>query len=286
MATEHARAVKAGLRTNAELKVLFDKLGNEEHPRGFVLSAYREARKALRGELQNPAGVQLTLGHLRWTVLNGVDAALQEAAQIGAMQEMAELQAYGIERADDLFDLSTVDDALRAIGNVLDGQVNAVWALVRSGTVDDSLILGDESHAGLLRPSSAIQEAVRWLAFIALAAYGSAVERTAKQSGLVFKRQAVAAIDERTTDCCLRVHGQVVGLNEDFKLTGTPRYADRMRNPPFHPYCRTSVVLVRDKEAEDELTTEMRDAAAAELDARARTKTRVVIHPANATSRR
>jgi hypothetical protein len=290
MADEHARAVKAGLRTNAELKKLFDGLGNEEHPRGAVLSAYRVARKALRGELKDVAAAQLTLAHLRRAVLNEVGAAAQQAVQIGSMQATAELELYGIQRVSEVslgdFDLSVVDDALRAVGNVLDTQLNAVWALVRSDNVDDSLILGDDARAGLLRPSSVIQEATRWLAFLALSAYSSLVERSAKQSGIVFKRQAVAALDERTTDCCLRVHGQVVGLNEDFKLTGTPRYADRMRNPPFHPYCRTAVVLVRDSEKDDDLTMEMRDAARAEIQARAQTGTRVEIHPAHATSRR
>ncbi len=55
---------------------------------------------------------------------------------------------------------------------------------------------------------------------------------------------AVAVIDNRTTDCCQRVHGQVQPLDQPFVLTGEPRFADRMQWPGFHWRCRTSVVVV------------------------------------------
>lgn len=128
----------------------------------------------------------------------------------------------------------------------------------------------------------------------ALAVWGWANAATAmglravnEQSGERMRRQAIAAIDERTTDCCLRVHGQVVGMDEPFRLTGTPRFADRMMQPPFHWHCRTAVALWHPSlEAVGVPTDEMRAAARAELEARARTGRRAVIHPAHATSRR
>ena len=100
-------------------------------------------------------------------------------------------------------------------------------------------------------------------------------------------RQAVAVIDERTTDCCLRVHGQWQAFGDDFRLTGTPRYADHMGAPPFHKWCRTATALVQRKYAADDLTRQMRDAARDELVARKTAKPRrKVITPANAFSRR
>jgi hypothetical protein len=51
-----------------------------------------------------------------------------------------------------------------------------------------------------------------------------------------YQKQAIATLDERTTDCCLRVHGQTQPIDEPFKLTGTPRYADEIQDPPFHWY--------------------------------------------------
>jgi hypothetical protein len=82
------------------------------------------------------------------------------------------------------------------------------------------------------------------------------------------------------------VHGQVVDLDKPFHLTGQPRFAQYVDNPPFHWSCRTATALVRPQDAEDGLTQAMIDAARAELAARAATGKRVEIHPASALSRR
>lgn len=124
-----------------------------------------------------------------------------------------------------------------------------------------------------------------WVALSAT--FGAVCERGQQESGQTWDRQAIAAIDERTTDCCLNVNGQVVGLDEAFRLTGTPRYADRMMRPPFHWRCRTSVSLYhRAMETEGITTQDMRVAARDERTARQRTGRREEIHPAHATSRR
>lgn len=102
-----------------------------------------------------------------------------------------------------------------------------------------------------------------------------------------YKKQAIATIDERTTDCCLRVHGQIQPLDKPFKLTGTPRFGDRVPDPPFHWYCRTTEVLYNEKFEEFGISTmQMRDAANAEIEARDRTGTREEIYPSHATARR
>jgi hypothetical protein len=106
------------------------------------------------------------------------------------------------------------------------------------------------------------------------------------QSEVNYQKQAIAAIDERTTDCCLRVHGQIQPLDEPFQLDGTPRYADEVQDPPFHWYCRSSETLYEETFEEIGIpTSEMEDAAAAELKAR-EDGTRQEIHPSHATSRR
>lgn len=63
------------------------------------------------------------------------------------------------------------------------------------------------------------------------------------QGGMVYRRQAIAAIDKRTTQCCLKVHGQIVDIDKPFQLSGTPRYGSELMWPPFHWRCRTSIVL-------------------------------------------
>ncbi len=108
-----------------------------------------------------------------------------------------------------------------------------------------------------------------------------------EQQGETYKKQVVATIDDRTTDCCLRVHGQIQPLDEPFQLTGTPRFADEVQDPPFHWYCRTAEALYHESFEEIGIpTSAMQEAASVELEARERTKTRVPIYPSHATARR
>lgn len=101
-------------------------------------------------------------------------------------------------------------------------------------------------------------------------AIGNIVRKSGEsQAGQHWRKQVIAAIDERTTDCCLRVHGQIQLMDAPFKLAGTPRYADEMKAPPFHDYCRTVQALyVEEFEVIGVTTDDMRDAANAELAAR------------------
>ena len=80
------------------------------------------------------------------------------------------------------------------------------------------------------------------------------------------KKQAIAVVQSRTTDCCLRVHGQIVDVDESFTLTGTPRFADRMQHPSFHWNCRKAVGMDHPSFESGGLTTaNMRSSAQAEL---------------------
>lgn len=105
-------------------------------------------------------------------------------------------------------------------------------------------------------------------------------------SQITFQKQAIAAIDHRTTDCCLRVHGQIQKLDGKFILRGTPRFANKLKSPPFHWHCRTIWVLYTPElEGLGTTTEEMISAATAEIKAR-KEEGRSRIWPAHATSRR
>jgi hypothetical protein len=137
-----------------------------------------------------------------------------------------------------------------------------------------------------LQPAPVMTETAFWLAMavgMGFTAWLMGRDRR-RADQLPFGKQAIAAIDERTTDCCLRVHGQVVDLKKKFHLTGTPRFADDLDWSPFHWYCRTSVALYL-PEYDDELTAGMRGAAGAELAAREE-RGRAEVHPAHARSGR
>ena len=93
----------------------------------------------------------------------------------------------------------------------------------------------------MLRPYDVIITAAFWLAWLFWDGFSNQAGRSRKAGE--FSKQVVAALDHRTTDCCLRAHGQVVSFSQKFKLTGTPRFADELEWTPFHHYCRSSIVL-------------------------------------------
>ena len=62
----------------------------------------------------------------------------------------------------------------------------------------------------------------------------------AKEQLPTLKKQAIAHIGSRTTDTCLRVHGQIKNIDEPYILSGQPSFARKQMLPPFHWNCRTS----------------------------------------------
>lgn len=79
------------------------------------------------------------------------------------------------------------------------------------------------------------------------------------------RKQAIAAIGKNTTDCCLRVHGQIQPVSEPFELVGEPRFADRIMHSPFHWNCRTAVAMYHPAFEESSPTAKMQAEAKAEL---------------------
>ena len=281
----HASSVRQALRSSDHLLTLFNQLGNTAAPNGRVLSAYRQARRALV-TVRNVGELRQVLGELRATLTTLAQSSLITAAYYGTQQAWHELEAVGV--TDNPVNAYDWTAALLAWLAVLDAQIARVQAAYVIGDGDLAPILGDESRVGLLAPAPVVNEGQHWLGAVLAGAWLSTVTGNLKRVGRddAYQRQAVAAIDERTTDCCLRVHGQVVELRQPFHTPGTPHFAERQQDPPFHWNCRTTVCLVAREFADDALSMQMRDAAQAELQARAQTGQRVEIHPASATSRR
>jgi hypothetical protein len=123
---------------------------------------------------------------------------------------------------------------------------------------DDAEILGDEERAGVLRASEIALTAGFWATALVWDAFDYWTQ--SYSGGTTFQKQAVAALDNRTTECCLEVHGQVQPLDQPFKLTGTPRFADEVDWPAFHWNCRTSGVLYLPG-YDDGITEKMRQSA-------------------------
>lgn len=299
----HRQAVRSALRMNDGMGVLFARLGSRQHPRGAVWAAYVRALRALRDVLASGGtgpvwrSVQVAqagdvLRQLRIDVALGVQPVLQDAAALGAAQAWVQLDAYGIDAPRLPAPTAEAAEGLQAVLATVDAQIAATRALLVTGARPD-MITGNEERQGPLAAAAVLPLAWFWLAASVAASWGWAVglygggQRPGQRPGQgVWLKQAVAAIDERTTECCLRVHGQVTTLDGEFHTTGRPRFAEWQPNPPFHWGCRTATALVRPEDAADGLTQEMMDAARAELRARAETGRRAEIHPASATSRR
>lgn len=236
-------ALKQAEKDNLALGKLFARLGDTAHPNSTLLVAYRNARRAMRDVLRRGAGwlgAREVFVQLRLTTRMAAREVLAAANQGGQQSALIQMRQYEI--ATPYFDLvdSGVGAVLDVIEAKLDAQERMVRAVMLSGS-DETLILGDEQRAGTLRASDIITTAVFWTAALFWNSWSQTVQVNAGR--VQFQKQAIAALDERTTDCCLRVHGQIVPFDGKFRLTGTPRFADELEWTPFHHRCRSSVVL-------------------------------------------
>lgn len=279
----HRVAAARAHRDNIDLQRLFwSIIGTADHPRGDLLAEYRVARRTL-AEILKRAGPRMDaeiaelLANLRRNVEAIIVDGIRQAADLGRTSAEKQVAAYiadgvVVRTANDPADLAPVVDAVRG---AIETQVRQVQTLAAMNEAPE-IIIGDDTRLGALQPGPVGRELGRYLASAqSLGMEAWLVGRDGRLAGEIeFQRQAIAAIDQVTTDCCLRVHGQVVGLEEEFHLTGTPRFADRIMRPPFHWWCRTSTALYR-KFYEDGLTTEMRDASRAELEARESAQARI-----------
>ena len=68
-----------------------------------------------------------------------------------------------------------------------------------------------------------------------------------KESGVKGKKKWIAHIDDRTSDLCKRLDGQIVDLNENFK---DPKGEWEGQAPPAHVNCRSKWVFVPDEDLE------------------------------------
>lgn len=297
MPTPHELAIKQALKTNDQIGRAIAALGTADHPRGALLTGYANTRRALTGNTGNPLAVREVLTQLRANVFTAIHFTMGTAADIGLTAGQRNLEIYGLPPVIGFnIRLKELEQAaVTAVMTMLDNQIAAIQAMVNAKMASEGEILGDENRVGMLTPAPVQRQAANWVASVVSGSFlfivTQAVDRESGQvvsvpGRAVYLKQAIAAIDERTTECCLEVNGQTQPLDQPFILIGEPRYADEQMEPPFHNYCRTATALVREADSEDESTQEMVEAAQAELTAREETGTVEEIHPASSVSRR
>lgn len=273
MANAHLLNVRLAAKTGDDLKRLFDRLGNTSHPRGFVTSAYRTLLSSLSaGVIDSPTAALDLFRSTRYGLESGLRSTLADSADLGAEQAAKELDAWGlVVPAYDAEGLPLIRNATETILSAYDQQANAAYTMIESGDIDRAEILGDETRVGLLTVAPVLLAATRWIVTAQAYAQSDRTEQTLERNGQSVSQyglQAIAAIDDKTTDCCLKVHGQIIPVNGKFHLTGTPRFADDMAAPPFHWNCRTATALVKLDEQDDDLTRILQAAAQTEIEAR------------------
>lgn len=262
MANPLLQSIRSAVRANQKTADLFDSLGTKDAPNGVITSAYRQARRAMETVLadQNPVlGAKQVFGELRTSIQNGVTPVFRESYDYGIDEATRQLGYYDV--AEIISDLNRENEmtqnAINVLINELTAQESAIMAILLA-ELDSSRIVGDEDHNGLLVPGGVLGAAIFWVTALLWDAFSSTVNLTVPD--LRYKKQAVAVLDRRTTDCCLRVHGQIVPFDGEFTLTGHPAFADKIDFSPFHWYCRTSIVLYSER-FDSGLTERMRKAA-------------------------
>lgn len=283
-------SIRQAERDNRKLKSLFGRsIGSKAKPRGAILSAYRQGRRQIAQLLKGNASdieVSNALSDFSLNVSVIIDDAVRQAIELGRASSVAQLAAYADEGVSFLASRQSPNLQLFTASPraAIERQMTVIRGLLASNASIEEIV-GDDVRLGVMQPAPVQRDTANFTAIAAAAGFsywlnGSQPE-TRPQS--VFMKQAIAGIDERTTDCCLRVHGQVQPIDKPFELRGTPRYADKVQNPPFHNYCRTSTALYMEQ-WDDGLTEQMRQAARLETEARDKANYKAP-HPANAFTR-
>jgi len=286
MPDPHERSVASALRTVQALGKLTDRLRGQ---RSAVHQAYRTVLRALRGNTNNVRAVTDALATLEASVRAACASYYDDAIQVGSDQAQRDLRIYELGEPDDP-DPNSVAIATTSTIELLRFQIARAQAIAQLD-MGDEYIIGDKTRQGIIRPAPILGEMAFWVTLLSVLSYEVGVtrqmaeaeeeiieipvfeeepeevvsgeereeEKEEVKAGVV--RQAVAQIDQHTTPCCLAVHGQIVGMKEDFKLTAPPKYASRMHSSPFHRGCRTGIAIILREYLDDEVTQKMRQDA-------------------------
>lgn len=248
-------SIREAVRLNKELDHLFGLVGNKTHPRGRILTAYRVALRALRAD-SSPNSVREVMRNLRNQIEREAREFLIDATVIGHRSAIDQAGFYGTLLKPPPVDMQRIEQQAEMISDQVQVQLSAAVGLSLMER-EAELIVGTAERSGVVRPAPIVSGINLGMASLMGFAFSAAIQQ---KSGNGFGKQIIAALDSRTTDCCLRAHGQIQPLDGLFHLTGEPRFADDMDWAPFHWNCRSSVALYK-PEYDDGLTDQMRTGA-------------------------
>lgn len=247
------RGLLAARRANIALSKEFGRIGTKKHPRGFVLTNYRTARRALKQGLDEDKSTQenVAIIHdvgntLKSAITFDTTQMLKRVAKIGAANAEAQRVAMELPPIPAELQPNTLTEQAAIVASIV-ASIDAQLALAVALTVaksDLNAVLGDNSRVGVVAPAGLASKLAVLTATLLLSEYIGTLLNTPEEEKVV-QRIAVAVIDSSTTNTCQLVDGQVVDVDEKFTLTGTPRFAGKMASPPFHWWCRTTEAIYR-----------------------------------------
>lgn len=245
MANPLERSIKSALKANEEIGKFFAQIGTVNNQRGYITTAYKQARRAMRSALKedNPTlAAADVMAELRKSIVNGTNSLFVDAEAMGSEEADRQLSFYGVNPLRRPQDNLRTRPSIQSVAAKVDAQTASIMALISTGAAE-AQIIGDADRSGALRYSDISLTASSLVPSLWWQSYAYTVQAATVNQSVQFSKQAIAGLDDRTTDCCLKVHAQIQPLEGKFELTGTPRYADELDWAPFHWYCRTSIAL-------------------------------------------
>lgn len=286
----HKAEIQAANRVNKKLRVLQQGISPSLHPRNALTQIYKSTRKQIVANFDDIAELRNILFLFSSTVSRIVRPLIETSADLGRTAGLASLGRRNISTPglSQIVSPTLITPAIVAIKEVADSQVAQTLAVASINGAVETVVGDGVNSVGFFSQGVLNKQINGFLTAITATSTLSLFEQfiAGQIEANVFYKQAVAAVDEKTTECCLIVHGQFQLIDDFFSLVGSPRFADLIQNPPFHWNCRTATALVHASERFDSLTQDMIDAGARELEARGDTDHRVEIHPAFALSGR
>lgn len=269
MTSRHERAVQAARDHTAAWERILARFAGDAGV-GLLYSLYRHAFASLPAAIVSTVLLRAVLDRLIDDTERLARSALDDAADSGAAA--AEDQVALLPQMDRRIRVRPVpallrDSAIGAVIGVLTAQRAQVLSLVATGRATAASIIGTDASPGILNPVPVALATTDQVVAIGQAPLTRALAPATPASAgrPVYYLQAIAGIDERTTECCLNIHGHAVPIGGLFHLTAMPRYADYLPGPPFHKWCRTATGLILMSELDDPLTRELFAAASEEL---------------------
>lgn len=247
--TLHNNIVKLSLATSDTIGKLQDLPGRSDKNSGLV-KVYNNYRPLLRELDEDERLIQQLLISVRREIQ---DFMIEYSEEVYYELD-SYLQAY--REFYDLPDLNVPavsrNNFVAGLMTTYDAQANYIVSSIRSGA-ENSSVFGEGSIAAAFT----VGFLLRFLADRVTDLFSSSLLDTTAFKSDTYVKQAIATLNRRTTQCCIRVHGQIVPYSGKFTTTGTPHFATKQSWTPFHNWCRTTIAVVHKEDIDDEVTARL-----------------------------